>query len=60
MKKRMLILALAGLVAGSCASNRGTGGTANQNEMNSSFGQGFENPYNPDVNAVGDPAEQQP
>jgi hypothetical protein len=34
MKKLMIVLAVAGLVAG-CASNRNTGGTSDENQMNS-------------------------
>jgi hypothetical protein len=40
MKKLMLVLAAASLVAG-CASNRDTGGTSDQSEMNSSSGSSF-------------------
>lgn len=37
MKKLMMVLAIAGLIAG-CAHDRGAGGTADQNEMNSGSG----------------------
>lgn len=66
MKKLMLVMAVAGLVAG-CASNKDTGGTSDQSEMNSgsseSFtpkqGSGSGNTYDA-TNTVKNPEQGQP
>jgi hypothetical protein len=67
MKKLMLVMAMAGLVAG-CASNKDTGGTSDQTEMNSgasseSFtpkqGAGSGNTYDA-TNTVQNPEAGQP
>jgi hypothetical protein len=64
MKKLMLVLAIAGLVAG-CANNRGAGGTGDQNEMNTGSasnmpkqGAGSGNTY--DTNNMSNPEQGQP
>jgi hypothetical protein len=68
MKKLMLILAVASLVAG-CANNRGTGGTSDENEMNSGSSssdtnalpkQGTGSTYDSNSSSASDPGQARP
>jgi hypothetical protein len=68
MKKLMLILAIAGLVAG-CANNRGTGGSGDENEMNSGSSssdnialpkQGSGNTYDSNSSSASEPGQPRP
>ena len=68
MKKLMLILAIASLVAG-CANNRGTGGTSDENEMNSGSSssdttalpkQGTGNTYDSNSSSASEPGQPRP
>jgi hypothetical protein len=65
MKKLMMILALAGLMAG-CAHDKNAGGTADQNEMNSGSSSSAQDSgtinssENSNSNAVTNPDRAQP
>jgi hypothetical protein len=61
MKKLMMVLAVAGMVAG-CAHNRNTGGTSDQNEINSGSesNAAAQDSVNSNSNAVSNPGQPQP